>query len=142
MLTRFDKRQEKENFRQLQESVIPWLTEVLQYFDDAFWLFTVSRKGKYRPGEQLLVDPPYPFELHTTQPVGQIRFRVPDATPKTKQELKTARETVHHVVSVALIATVGLTHCNQVLKDLREGYDLPRVRKSASWASRRSNNNE
>jgi hypothetical protein len=142
MQTRFDKRQEKENFRQLQESVIPWLTEVLQYFDDAFWWFTVSRKGKYRPGQQLLVDPPYPFELHTTQPVGQICFRVPDAVPKSKEELKAAQETVHHVVSIALIATVGLTNCNRALKDLRDSYGLSGIQKNASWASRRSDNNE
>ena len=79
MQTRFDKRQEKENFRQLRESVIPWLTDVLDYLDEAFWWFAVSRKGKYRPGQQLLTDPPQAFELQTTQPVGQIRFRVPDA---------------------------------------------------------------
>ena len=39
MQTRSDKRQEKENFRQLQESVIPWLTEVLDYI--------VSRYGEF-----------------------------------------------------------------------------------------------
>lgn len=141
MQTRSDKRHEKENFERLLKSVIPWLTEVLQYLDDAFWWFTVSAKGKYKPGQQLLVDPPQSFELQTTQPVGQIRFRVPDAVPKNKEELRIARETVHRVVSIALIATVGLTHCNRALKELRKRHELNAVKGTASWASRRSDNN-
>lgn len=142
MQTRSDKRQEKENFRQLQEAVIPWLVEVLDYLDEAFWLFQVSRKGKYMPGHQLLVDVPAPFEFRTTQPEGRVQFRVPRAVPRNKQELQAARETVHRVVSIALIASVGLTTCNRALRDLRQRHALKGVKGTASWASRKSSNNE
>lgn len=93
------------------------------------------------PAIQLIEEVPRDFCLRTEEPRGEICFRVPVKQIRTTQELANAREQLFKTVSVALIASIGVSKTNRLLKDLREAHGLKQVSPKASWASRRSDDN-
>ena len=134
MQTTKQKRQTKQNFEQFSEQILPWLESALDYLDSNYWEFSVSKKGKYEPAVQLIEDPPEDFVFETEEPRGKILFRLPRQQIRTVEELANAQERVWKTVSVALIATVGVSIANQALSDLREAYGFKKVRRSAAWS--------
>ena len=129
-MNRAQQLQERRNFAAIKEALIPWLGDVLRYYRADFWRFD-SVAG----GSQVLGPPPAALEVHTLEPAGVVRFRVPQDLPSDFTELSELRGRGWHVCSVALIATVGIRATNTLLQKLRHEHGLPRIPRSASWAA-------
>jgi len=134
MQTAKQKQQTKRNFDHFEEQILPWLESALDYLNPIYWVFSVNKRGKYLPAVQLVSDPPGNFLFETEDPRGRIRFKLPSQQIRTEEELLEVRRKVWKTVSIALIATVGVTRANRSLSDLREKYELQKIKTNESWA--------
>ena len=127
MLTRTEKRLQKQEFSEFAESVVPWLTSALEYLDADAWTMSVDDKGIYQPGKPSQ-DRPNELVHETHHPRGRMILRVPEGIPTAKRDLDERRERLHYVASIMLIGTVGTRAANAALADVRERFELTKVR--------------
>mgnify|MGYP006928184670 CR=1 FL=1 len=132
MLTKKRKKTEKEDFLNLSEALLEWLSDVMDYLREDRWWFKVNSKGEYVEGTQWAEYPPEGFSFQST--VGcTFTFRLV-GRPRSRNELKLIREKIHKIVTTSLVHSVGYPKANKLLAHLREEHDLPKItRKLANY---------